>query len=195
MRCQDAQDSGGTSSSERGRRRELDELPKKPRLAFDHGTILKAAVGQLRSKGEYTSLPAFLLPEPFTLPQLQRVYEVVLDRAVDKSWFRTRMLVAQFLEQVGYADGRSKRPAMLSAIRSALGGRLSTQSPSWYVSSADRDRAIAQVLRGSFGDTSSDSSAGGSIAAADWSESFALAGRVSAASGTGPSGALAVSDR
>ena len=58
------------------------------------------------------SLPAFLLPEPFTLPQLQRVYEVVLDRPVDKSGFRTRMLAAGFLKEVGYVAGDSNRPAL-----------------------------------------------------------------------------------
>ena len=42
---------------------EVDALLKKPRLAFDHAEILKAAVERLRSKVEYTSLPAFLLAE------------------------------------------------------------------------------------------------------------------------------------
>jgi len=82
------------------------------RLAFDHGEILRAAVERLRSKVEYTSLPAYLLPEPFTLPQLQQTYEVVLGRPVDKSGFRTRMLAADFLEEVGVVPGDSKRPPM-----------------------------------------------------------------------------------
>ena len=70
-------------------------------LAFDHAQILAAAVERLRSKVEYTSLPAFLLPEPFTLPQLQHAYEVVLGRALDKSSFRTRALAMEFLQEVG----------------------------------------------------------------------------------------------
>lgn len=86
-------------------------------LAFDHAEILQAAVERLRSKVEYTSLPAFLLPEPFTLPQLQRTYEIVLGRAVDKSGFRTRMLAAQFLEEAGYVEGESNRPAMGYRLR------------------------------------------------------------------------------
>ncbi len=90
----------------------VDEVLKRPELAFDHGEILEAAVERLRSKVEYTSLPAFLLPESFTLPQLQRMYEVVLDRPIDKSGFRTRMLSAQFLVETGFAEGDSKRPAM-----------------------------------------------------------------------------------
>lgn len=90
----------------------VDELLRKPKLAFDHGTILATAVERLRSKVEYTSLPAYLLPEPFSLPQLQRCYEVVLGRAIDKSGFRTRMLAAEFLVEVGPLDGSSNRPAM-----------------------------------------------------------------------------------
>ena len=81
-------------------------------LAFDHGLILAAAIERLRSKVEYTSLPAFLLTEPFTLPQLQRVYEIVLGREVDKSAFRTRALAApDFLQEVGLqATGAPRSP-------------------------------------------------------------------------------------
>jgi 8-oxo-dGTP diphosphatase len=95
----------------------VDELLRRPRLAFDHGEILENAVARLRGKVEYTSLPAFLLPEPFTLPQLQRMYEVVLGRPVDKSGFRTRMLAAQFLEETGHVPGGSPRPAMGYRLR------------------------------------------------------------------------------
>ncbi len=91
---------------------EVDALLKRPRLAFDHGAILKTAIERLRGKVEYTSLPAFLLPEPFTLPQLQRMYEIVLGRPVDKSGFRTRMLAAGFLEEAGAMTGEANRAAM-----------------------------------------------------------------------------------
>ena len=90
----------------------VDEPSPRKRLAFDHGDILQAALERLRSKVEYTSLPAFLLPEPFTLPQLQKVYEVVLGRAIDKSGFRTRALAADFLKEDGFLDVGSPRPAM-----------------------------------------------------------------------------------
>ncbi len=90
----------------------VDELLAKKRLAFDHADILAAGVERLRSKVEYTSLPAFLLPEPFTLPQLQRTYETVLGRPVDKSGFRTRMMAAGFLEEVGVVASDSNRPPM-----------------------------------------------------------------------------------
>lgn len=91
---------------------DVDALSPRKRLAFDHGDILQMAVERLRSKVEYTSLPAFLLPEPFTLPQLQKVYEVVLGRPIDKSGFRTRAMAADFLAEDGFLDVGSPRPAM-----------------------------------------------------------------------------------
>lgn len=81
-------------------------------LAFDHNEILQTALKRLRSKVEYTSLPAFLLPEPFTLPQLQRTYEVVLGRKLDKSAFRKRTLDASFLVEIGHIQGGYGRTAM-----------------------------------------------------------------------------------
>jgi 8-oxo-dGTP diphosphatase len=90
----------------------VDEVLRRPKLAFDHAEILSAAVERLRSKVEYTSLPAFLLAEPFTLPQLQRTYEVVLGRPVDKSGFRTRMMSADFLDEAGQVESASNRPPM-----------------------------------------------------------------------------------
>jgi 8-oxo-dGTP diphosphatase len=86
-------------------------------LAFDHGDILEAAVQRLRSKVEYTSLPAYLLPEPFTLPQLQRAYEIILGRPVDKSGFRTRTLAADFLDEVGPIEGDFNRSALAYRLR------------------------------------------------------------------------------
>jgi 8-oxo-dGTP diphosphatase len=92
--------------------RPVDELDSGSPLAFDHDEIAQAALRRLRDKVEYTSLPAFLLVEPFTLPQLQSMYEVVLGRPLDKSAFRTRMLAAGFLQEAGFLAGQSNRPAM-----------------------------------------------------------------------------------
>ncbi|MET3839008.1 NUDIX hydrolase [Bradyrhizobium sp. OAE829] len=89
------------------------------RLAFDHAEILEAAVQRLRNKVEYTSLPAYLMPPEFTLPDLQRVYEIVLDRPLEKSAFRTRMLAADLIEPVAKMRKGPNRPAQLYRLKKA----------------------------------------------------------------------------
>lgn len=79
----------------------LEGLGPKTRLAFDHGEILQAAITRLRNKVEYTSLPAYLLPEEFTLSELQRMYEIVMERPVEKSAFRTRVLSSGLVVAAG----------------------------------------------------------------------------------------------
>ena len=87
------------------------------RLAFDHSTILSAALERLRNKVEYTSLPAFLLPEEFTLSELQRAYEVVLGRPVEKSAFRTRVSDAGLVVKLPRQRVTSSRPAQLYRLK------------------------------------------------------------------------------
>jgi 8-oxo-dGTP diphosphatase len=82
-------------------------------LAFDHGQLLEVALARLRSKVEYTVLPASLLPSTFTLPQLQHTFEIVLGRELDKSAFRTRLLSAGVIEETGEFRASSRRPAAL----------------------------------------------------------------------------------
>lgn len=93
------------------------EAALRKRLAFDHQELLEAALARLRSKVEYTSLPAFLLEEPFTLPALQQMYEVVLGRSLDKSAFRKRMLDGDFMEEAGMGTQGVGRPAMRYRLR------------------------------------------------------------------------------
>ena len=76
-----------------------------PPLAFDHGTIVACALARLRAKLGYTSVAYALLPEEFTLTELQRVYEIILGRALDKRNFRKKMLATGILE----ATPRQKR--------------------------------------------------------------------------------------
>jgi 8-oxo-dGTP diphosphatase len=91
----------------------------KPKLGFDHGDILETAIQRLRSKVEYTSLPAYLMPAEFTLPDLQKVYEIVLDRPLEKSAFRTRMLAADLIEPMAKMRKGPNRPAQLYRLKKA----------------------------------------------------------------------------
>jgi len=91
------------------------------KLAFDHAKLLEAAIQRLRNKVEYTSLPAYLLPEEFTLSDLQRMYEVVLERPLEKSAFRTRVLSADLVEPVDKIRGGPNRPAQLYRLTQPQG--------------------------------------------------------------------------
>ena len=86
-------------------------------LHLDHEEILAAAVNRLRSKTEYTSMPAYLLPTEFTLTELQRAYEVVLGRNVEKSAFRTRILSADLVVPLDRLREAANRPARLYRLR------------------------------------------------------------------------------
>ena len=60
-------------------------------LAFDHAAILETAVTRLRGKLDYAPVGFELLPETFTLSELQAVHEAILGRPLDKRNFRKRM--------------------------------------------------------------------------------------------------------
>ena len=87
-------------------------------LAFDHTEILAAAIERLRGKVEYTSLPAFLLPREFTLTDLQHMYEIVLERKLEKSAFRTRVLSNDLVVATRRFREGSNRPAQLYRLKS-----------------------------------------------------------------------------
>jgi 8-oxo-dGTP diphosphatase len=106
----------GESAGERGAPQSWFAVQGRARprpLAFDHDLLLDAALKRLRDKVEYTVLPASLLPKAFTLPQLQRTFEIVLGRDLDKSAFRTRMLSAGVIEETGGFRPSLRRPAAL----------------------------------------------------------------------------------
>lgn len=68
-----------------------------PALAFDHAEILATAVERLRGKVRYEPIGFELLPEQFTLSQLQHLYEIVLQMELDKRNFRKRILAMDLL--------------------------------------------------------------------------------------------------
>lgn len=85
-----------------------------PKLAFDHKAILNYAVQRLRAKVTYSNIVYGLMPEQFRLSELQRMYELILDEALDKRNFRKRMLASGLLQETGkkHLNG-AHRPAML----------------------------------------------------------------------------------
>ena len=70
-----------------------------PPLAFDHDRILRVALGKLREKIHFEPVGFELLPEVFTMPQLQSLYEAILEVRFDRRNFAGKMLKLGILEQ------------------------------------------------------------------------------------------------
>lgn len=93
--------------------RAVDEAGSMP---FDHADILRAAVGRVRGKSSYSSLPAFLLDEEFTFPELHSVYQSVLGATLDRAGFRRKIMEQGFIEETGAEKVSGGRPARLHRL-------------------------------------------------------------------------------
>ena len=72
-----------------------------PQLAFDHDMILREAMKALRQKIHFEPVGFELLPAVFTMPQLQHLYESILDVRFDRRNFASKMLHLGILEDTG----------------------------------------------------------------------------------------------
>ncbi len=83
-------------------------------LAYDHAQVIQYAVQRLRWKLEYTNVAWSLLPETFTLSELQSVYQAILGKTLDKRNFRKRILSLDLVVSTGRTRlGGAYRPAAL----------------------------------------------------------------------------------
>ncbi|HEY4721901.1 MAG TPA: NUDIX domain-containing protein [Anaerolineae bacterium] len=98
-----------------------------PALAFDHTRILQVALTRLRYKIEYSAVGFRLLPETFTLSELQRAYEIVLDELLDKRNFRRRIIQAEVIEPVDGVRSGEGRPARLYRFRADAVAEVKTR--------------------------------------------------------------------
>ncbi len=92
-------------------------LNKLPALAFDHDKILQLALTRLRYKIEYSAVGFRLLPQHFTLSELQRAYEIILGEPLDKRNFRRRIMEAEVIEPTDDIRSGEGRPARLYRFR------------------------------------------------------------------------------
>lgn len=89
-------------------------IKKLPELAYDHKLIAKEANTRLKSRLQYTNIAWSLLQDEFTLTDLQRVYEIILDTTIDKRNFRKRILSLDLIVSTGKKrGGEANRPAEL----------------------------------------------------------------------------------
>jgi 8-oxo-dGTP diphosphatase len=94
-------------------------LANLPELAFNNRAVIDYALTRLRYKLEYTNVAYSLLPESFTLSELQRVYQSILGRPLDKRNFRKWILARGIVRPTGSTRSEgAHRPARLYAFTS-----------------------------------------------------------------------------
>lgn len=95
------------------------------KLAFDHNEIVKVAVKRIRSKMEYSSIAAHLLGDEFTLPALQKSYEIILGCALDKTYFRRAIKKADIvIDTKRFTESKGYRPAAIYRFKKGTDNKL-----------------------------------------------------------------------
>ncbi len=85
-----------------------------PKLAFDHKEIIDLALSTIQKEIAYTPLAKGLLPESFTLSDLQKVYEILTKEKLDKRNFRKKILSLSIITDTGKSLRKGNhRPAKL----------------------------------------------------------------------------------
>ncbi|RMC99489.1 NUDIX hydrolase [Clostridium autoethanogenum] len=88
------------------------EITESTGIAFDHGKFIEYAISRLRNKIEYTSLAFNLMPELFTLTELQQVYEVIQGKELLAAAFR-RKVASMVIETNQFTKDAGHRPSKL----------------------------------------------------------------------------------
>ena len=104
----------GGSDADKAKWHTLEDLPP---LAFDHAEIIEYALCRLRYKLVATAVGFQLLPERFTLTELQQTYEIILGEEFDKPNFPRRILEAGVIEETRQKCTGEGKPAQLYRYR------------------------------------------------------------------------------
>jgi 8-oxo-dGTP diphosphatase len=84
-------------------------ISKLPELIFDHPLMVKTALAHLQNKIKIKPVGFELLPEKFTLVQLQELYEAIYRRSIDKRNFRKKILSMEILEKLDEKEKESSK--------------------------------------------------------------------------------------
>ncbi|GAB3897453.1 NUDIX hydrolase [Spirosoma agri] len=82
-------------------------LKNKPELIFDHDAMVEQALRQLRYKAALHAIGFELLPEKFTIPQLQKLYEAIYNTKLDRRNFSRKIISTDLLVSTGEKDTNS----------------------------------------------------------------------------------------
>jgi len=104
----------GEITRQKGNKFHWNSVYNLPPIAFDHKNIILFALGRLRNKIWASDFAAALMPQEFTLTDLQAAYEIILDKELDKRNFRKKILEMKILKKLHKmrSDG-AHRPAQL----------------------------------------------------------------------------------
>ncbi|MFN8258541.1 MAG: NUDIX domain-containing protein [Bacteroidales bacterium] len=88
------------------------EIKKLPDLAFDHAEIIDKALSYLQQSLDYKLVGLHLMPEEFTMKELQVLYETILDKPLRRDNFQRKMLSLNILERLDkkYTGAANKAP-------------------------------------------------------------------------------------
>ncbi len=93
-------------------------IDKVPKLAYDHNSVIDKSLAILKEKILKSSILKDLLPEEFTLPELQKVYETLLNKELDRRNFRKKLLNDGIIWAVNKdAVFNGKKPAKLYCFK------------------------------------------------------------------------------
>ena len=85
-----------------------------PKTVFDHSVVISDAIDYLKEKILKSNVLKGLYPSDFTLPEIQKLYEQILGKKLDRRNFRKKMLNLDLIEPTGYKNtGFNGRPAIL----------------------------------------------------------------------------------
>jgi len=93
------------------------DIKQMPELAFDHEQILELSLRKMKKNINYSFAPFELLPEKFTLTQLQQIHEAILGETLDKRNFRKKISNLGYLKELEeFQTGVSYRAARLYKV-------------------------------------------------------------------------------
>ncbi len=85
-----------------------------PPLAFDHKEIIQYSLKRTRERLEMCPVAYQLLNEKFTLTEMQKAYEMIMEKTLDKRNFRKKVITTEGLRELNeFSKSTSKRPARL----------------------------------------------------------------------------------
>lgn len=88
------------------------KISELPELAFDHEKVIEMAIERVRGKISYSNVGFELVPEEFTIPELQTIFEKVIGEKLDRNNFRTKLLKMNILKETGKnKEGATGYPA------------------------------------------------------------------------------------